>query len=205
MEGIVALVMDAYRELCEQGGFVTQPPEEVLEMIRLETDTVYKFLTECCIEDPEGIENQDDVYDAYVEFAMSEGAIYVMRKNEFTIDLHGKGYGRRRLGNKDDSGKRPYGYTGLTLKDEARIEEEERKKFDADAILKGEKKKPVQERKRKASKVFNNRESTKQGQVRTLDEQIEDKKRRQSEIEKKRFGYAERQSLFQEDDVMEED
>jgi len=109
--------MDAFFDLEDDGRFKAQSPEDVLEMIMEETDTVYRFLKHECDVDPSFSELQDNVYTAYTEYAVADGALEVLKKAGFTSDLYSKGFGWARSSQKIE-GKRPYTYTGLKLKPE---------------------------------------------------------------------------------------
>jgi len=117
MEGIIALCVDAYKELVDDGYFKAQSAEEVMELIMAETDSVYRFVRDCCDVGLHFYDDQDTVYTAYVEFAEADGALDIKKKGEFTKDLKSKGYGKRRAGSKNSAGKRPYLYTGLKLQE----------------------------------------------------------------------------------------
>jgi len=117
MAAIVSLAMDAFFDLEDDGRFKAQSPEDVLEMIMEETDTVYRFLKHECDVDPSFSELQDNVYTAYTEYAVADGALEVLKKAGFTSDLYSKGFGWARSSQKIE-GKRPYTYTGLKLKPE---------------------------------------------------------------------------------------
>lgn len=118
MVGIVAMAIDAYKELKEENGFSEiQTAEEVMDLIMKETDTVYRFVKEMCDEDPKYEDVQESLYQEYVEFAASDGAINVLKKPQFTADLYSKGFGKGRVKRKDEEGKRPYTYTGIKLKE----------------------------------------------------------------------------------------
>lgn len=117
MEAIVSLAMDAFFELEDEGRFKAQDEETVLEMIMEETDVVYRFLKSECERGPTFNAVQDEIYQAYVDFATAAGATEVLKKAGFTSDLYSKGFSWGRASHKVE-GKRPYTYTGLRLKPE---------------------------------------------------------------------------------------
>jgi len=117
LEAIISLAVDAFKELSARGMFVAQSAEEVMEIIMQETDTVYRFIKQMCDEDARFEDIQESIYEAYVDFAAADGAMKVLKKPQFTQDLYSKGFGKGRIKNKNEDGKRPYTYTGLKLKE----------------------------------------------------------------------------------------
>jgi P4 family phage/plasmid primase-like protien len=116
LRSIISIAIDAYKELQEDGKFMAQSPEDVMDLIMMETDSVYRFLKECCDIDPRFSESQEDVYTEYAEFAAADGVGEILKKASFTGDLYSKGFGRGRRSSKNENGVRPYTYTGLKLK-----------------------------------------------------------------------------------------
>jgi len=118
MKNIISMCVDAYRELVEDNGFSSAQDEyEVMDIIMGETDSVYRFLKERCDTGGQYEDIQEKVYEAYAEFAKSDGCLDVLKKPQFTADLYSKGFGKGRVNIKNAEGKRPYTYTGLKLKE----------------------------------------------------------------------------------------
>jgi P4 family phage/plasmid primase-like protien len=163
MEAIISLAIDAYWDLEEEGQFASQTPEEVLELIQRETDTVYRFLQDTCDLDPRYQDSQDAVYDAYVDYAAADGCTDILKKGAFTSDLYSKGYGKGRLGKKDDTGKRPYTYTGLKLQETEMV----------DTTIQGELLPTGKTTAKKPAKIYG---VAARKPIKTMDELIEEKK-----------------------------
>jgi phage/plasmid-associated DNA primase len=129
MVSIISLCIDAYLELVEEKEFKAQSAEDVMNLILVETDEVYRFLVECCDIDGRFQDDQEVVYQEYADFAAADGVTTVKKKPEFTGDLYSKGFGKARMSTKNEDGKRPYTYTGFKLKSTVYIPSTKEKKL----------------------------------------------------------------------------
>ncbi|MCA9071308.1 MAG: hypothetical protein KDA84_20410 [Planctomycetaceae bacterium] len=118
LPGIFNWAMAGAIRLYEQGGFTECTVcEQLSAEHRLISDPVEQFFDECVVYDSTIAIQTRELYDAYRAYCEDNGRVPKNSADFGKQVLSHQGIARRRRSTEDDTGRRPYEYTGVRLRD----------------------------------------------------------------------------------------
>ncbi len=92
MEGICAKAIVALKTLKQRGKFISASPEDILDLWKLETDIVYKFIKTCCDRGKDKNDKpyyirQDELFSKFITYSDASDNPYMIEQKKFTSAL----------------------------------------------------------------------------------------------------------------------
>jgi len=92
MEGVIKMAVNALKNLTDRNFFIGANEVSVYERWLMETDIIYRFVKKCCIEGPEFMQKQSDLFEKFLDYCDFEGEMWNGKQASFTKGLRNMGH-----------------------------------------------------------------------------------------------------------------